>query len=126
LSIIIKKRVSILLGCYLRKYSHHSATSVQSITKLGVSLNQTLFLDFSRAQPQNEIQPRCFFSRCSDVGCPNFLPDLANENENSNRGSLDRVLVVLARNSRIITDTDIDPIAWFLQLHVCFFSEVAT
>uniref|UniRef100_M4CP18 Uncharacterized protein n=1 Tax=Brassica campestris TaxID=3711 RepID=M4CP18_BRACM len=25
--------------------------------------------------------------------------------------------VVIARNSRIITDTDIDPIAWFLQLH---------
>ncbi|KAG2331567.1 hypothetical protein Bca52824_002747 [Brassica carinata] len=25
--------------------------------------------------------------------------------------------VVLARNSRIITDTDIDPIAWFAQLH---------
>ncbi|KAL0711887.1 hypothetical protein Bca4012_018865 [Brassica carinata] len=26
-------------------------------------------------------------------------------------------IVVLARNSRIITDTDIDPIAWFAQLH---------
>lgn len=30
--------------------------------------------------------------------------------------------VVLARNSRIITDTDIDPIAWLAQLQVCFIS----
>ncbi|CAF1964026.1 hypothetical protein Bca4012_076530 [Brassica carinata] len=46
-----------------------------------------------RLQPQNEIQPRCFFSCCSDVGCPHLLPDLANENENSNRGSSDRDLI---------------------------------
>ncbi|KAL0789785.1 hypothetical protein Bca101_006031 [Brassica carinata] len=65
---------------------------------------------------RDEIQPCCFFSHGSDVY-------LANENGNSNNGSSDRDLetmlqvssegnhVVLAHNSRIIMDTDIDPIA---------------
>ncbi|KAG5378773.1 hypothetical protein IGI04_026615 [Brassica rapa subsp. trilocularis] len=44
-------------------------------------------------QPQNEIQHSCYFSRHFDVGRPNFLLDVANENDNRNRGSSDRDLV---------------------------------
>lgn len=35
--------------------------------------------------------------------------------------------VALARKSMIIMDTDIDPVAWFAQLQMCFFlSKVRT
>ncbi|WZZ71403.1 hypothetical protein YC2023_082773 [Brassica napus] len=72
-----------------------------------------------RLQPQNEIQPRCFFSCCSDVGCPHLLPDLANENENSNRGSSDRDLISVGMrldpNGKIAVEWD--PL---MQMHVEF------
>lgn len=65
-------------------------------------------------QAQNEIQPRCFFSRRSDVGRPDLLLDLASQNENGNangNGSVspDRNLVSVAGIGSAVFFRDLDP-----------------
>jgi len=63
-------------------------------------------------QAQNEIQPRCFFSRRSDVGRPDLLLDLANENGNGNGNgtvSSDRNLVSVAGIGSAVFFRDLDP-----------------
>ncbi|KAF2594148.1 hypothetical protein F2Q70_00045431, partial [Brassica cretica] len=59
-------------------------------------------------QSQNEIHPRCFFSRRSDVGRPDLLLDLASENGNG-RGSSDRDLVSVAGIGSAVFFRDLDP-----------------
>ncbi|CAN6938537.1 unnamed protein product [Brassica oleracea] len=59
-------------------------------------------------QSQNEIHPRCFFSRRSDVGRPDLLLDLASDNGNG-RGSSDRELVSVAGIGSAVFFRDLDP-----------------
>ncbi|EOA34974.1 hypothetical protein CARUB_v10020059mg [Capsella rubella] len=61
-------------------------------------------------QAQNEIQPRCFFSRRSDVGRPDLLLDLASENGNGNGSvSSERNLVSVAGIGSAVFFRDLDP-----------------
>ncbi|KAG2254231.1 hypothetical protein Bca52824_084367 [Brassica carinata] len=59
-------------------------------------------------QSQNEIHPRCFFSRRSDVGRPDLLLDLASDNGNG-RGSSDNDLVSVAGIGSAVFFRDLDP-----------------
>ncbi|CAG7904613.1 unnamed protein product [Brassica rapa] len=58
-------------------------------------------------QAQDESQPRCFFSRRSDVGRPDLLLDLASENGNG--GSSNRDLVSVAGIGSAVFFRDLDP-----------------
>ncbi|CAH8364010.1 unnamed protein product [Eruca vesicaria subsp. sativa] len=78
------------------------------VVRLQVPIDQQIgAIDWLQAQ--NEIQPRCFFSRRSDVGRPDLLLDLANENEDVNGGSSDRDLVSVAGIGSAVFFRDLDP-----------------
>ncbi|KAL0701747.1 hypothetical protein Bca4012_057869 [Brassica carinata] len=79
------------------------------VVRLQVPIDQKIgAIDWLQAQ--NEVQPRCFFSRRSDVGRPDLLLDLASENENGNgRGPSDRDLVSVAGIGSAVFFRDLDP-----------------
>ncbi|KAJ4884532.1 hypothetical protein Rs2_34625 [Raphanus sativus] len=82
------------------------------VVRLQVPIDQQIgAIDWLQAQ--NEIQPRCFFSRRSDVGRPDLLLDLANDEENSNGnglgGSSGRDLVSVAGIGSAVFFRDLDP-----------------
>ncbi|AEE35624.1 Isochorismate synthase 1 [Arabidopsis thaliana] len=81
------------------------------VVRLQVPIDQQIgAIDWLQAQ--NEIQPRCFFSRRSDVGRPDLLLDLANENGNGNGNgtvSSDRNLVSVAGIGSAVFFRDLDP-----------------
>ncbi|CAH2067285.1 unnamed protein product [Thlaspi arvense] len=85
------------------------------VVRLQVPIDQQIgAIDWLQAQ--NEIQPRCFFSRRSDVGRPDLLLDLASEEEDGNgngnrngRGSSDRNPVSVAGIGSAVFFRDLDP-----------------
>uniref|UniRef100_A0A1J3CPH7 isochorismate synthase n=1 Tax=Noccaea caerulescens TaxID=107243 RepID=A0A1J3CPH7_NOCCA len=79
------------------------------VVRLQVPIDQQIgAIDWLHAQ--NEIHPRCFFSRRSDVGRPDLLLDLASEKENGNgRVSSDRNLVSVAGIGSAVFFRDLDP-----------------
>ncbi|ESQ27683.1 hypothetical protein EUTSA_v10018346mg [Eutrema salsugineum] len=79
------------------------------VVRLQVPIDQKIgAIDWLQAQ--NEIQPRCFFSRRSDVGRPDLLLDLASDNDNGNGGaSSDRNLVSVAGIGSAVFFRDLDP-----------------
>ncbi|KAF3526970.1 isochorismate synthase 1, chloroplastic [Brassica napus] len=81
------------------------------VVRLQVPIDQQIgAIDWLQAQ--DEIQPRCFFSRRSDVGRPDLLLDLANDNENADGngrgGSSDRDLVSVAGIGSAVFFRDLD------------------
>ncbi|KAF8103285.1 hypothetical protein N665_0188s0227 [Sinapis alba] len=84
------------------------------VVRLQVPIDQQIgAIDWLQAQ--NEIHPRCFFSRRSDVGRPDLLLDLANDNENVNEqqhgqgASSHRDLVSVAGIGSAVFFRDLDP-----------------
>ncbi|KAG2324235.1 hypothetical protein Bca52824_006963 [Brassica carinata] len=80
------------------------------VVRLQVPIDQQIgAIDWLQAQ--SEIHPRCFFSRRSDVGRPDLLLDLANDNDNANeRGaSPHRDLVSVAGIGSAVFFRDLDP-----------------
>ncbi|VVA95276.1 unnamed protein product [Arabis nemorensis] len=79
------------------------------VVRLQVPIDQQIgAIDWLHAQ--NEIQPRCFFSRRNDVGRPDLLLDLASENGNGNgRLSSERNLVSVAGIGSAVFFRDLDP-----------------
>ncbi|CAH8347738.1 unnamed protein product [Eruca vesicaria subsp. sativa] len=84
-------------------------TFSSGVVRLQVPINQQIgAIDWLQAQ--NETHSRCFFSRRSDVGRPDLLLDLANENSNVNGGdSSDRDLVSVAGIGSAVFFRDLDP-----------------
>ncbi|CAN8239849.1 unnamed protein product [Cochlearia groenlandica] len=82
------------------------------VVRLQVPIDQQIgAIDWLQAQ--NEIHPRCFFSRRSDVGRPDLLLDLANEEENGNGNKIasshDRNLLSVAGIGSAVFFRDLDP-----------------
>ncbi|WZZ05821.1 hypothetical protein YC2023_091742 [Brassica napus] len=77
------------------------------VVRLQVPIDQQIgAIDWLQAQ--DEIHPRCFFSRRSDVGRPDLLLDLASDNENANRNGSDRDLVSVAGIGSAVFFRDLD------------------
>ncbi|KAJ0256455.1 Isochorismate synthase 1 [Hirschfeldia incana] len=81
------------------------------VVRLQVPIDQQIgAIDWLQAQ--SEIHPRCFFSRRSDVGRPDLLLDLANddnENANGKGASSHRDLVSVAGIGSAVFFRDLDP-----------------